>query len=293
MIDPGPDPVLTWVIGVVAGAAAAVVGWLALRGVFDQVSLQRTNHSGRQVPVAAGIVLFVATVAVVGLWRLVDVATRTLDMGADARILMVLLAGGFGLLGLFDDLAGTGDERGFRGHLGALADGRLTTGGLKLVGGGLLALVLAPAGPDGQTWWRMLLAAAVIALAANTANLLDRAPARATKVALVCAVALFATCGAMQRPALAGVAIVVGAAIGLVFFDAREQLMLGDTGSNILGAALGWGLAATTGWVPQVIVLVVLIALNLVSEKVSFSQVIDANPVLRGLDRLGRPDPDG
>ncbi|HET8929818.1 MAG TPA: hypothetical protein VFN21_04090, partial [Acidimicrobiales bacterium] len=79
----------------------------------------------------------------------------------------------------------------------------------------------------------------------------------------------------------------------LVFFDAREQLMLGDAGSNILGAALGWGLVATTDWQAQVVVLVVLLALNAASEKVSFSRVIDETPVLRAIDRFGRADPEG
>ncbi len=295
MIDFGApavaDPVVVWIVGFVLGGLVAAGVWLALRDTFDQTLFARTNHRGRNVPVGAGIVLFLTAVVVTGPWRLIGAALGWFDPGADARIFAVLLAGGFGLLGLFDDLAARGDDRGFRGHLGALAAGRLTTGGVKLIVGGLFALAIVPMVTTG-TWWRMLLGAAVIALAANTMNLFDRAPARCTKVAVPCAIALFATCGVVDRPLLAGVAILVGAAVGLVFFDAREHLMLGDAGSNVLGAALGWGLVATHGWVPQLVVLVVLVALNVASEKVSFSAVIDANPVLRTIDRVGRPDPD-
>ena len=50
---------------------------------------------------------------------------------------------GFGLFGLLDDLAGSTARRGFRGHVGALRQGELTTGLLKLVGGGLVAVVVA------------------------------------------------------------------------------------------------------------------------------------------------------
>lgn len=284
------DPMIGWLVGLVVGGVVAAGLWKALASTFDQPLFARTNHRGRDVPVAAGIVVFLTVVVVAGAWRFIDAAFAWIDLGADARTSAVLVAGGFGLLGLFDDMAAQGDDRGFRGHLGALTRGRLTTGGVKLVVGGFLAMAVTPA-TGGFVWWRLLLGAAVIALAANTANLFDRAPARCTKVAVVCAVPLFAACAPLDRPLLAGVAIVIGAAIGLVGFDARERLMLGDAGSNVLGAVLGWGLVATTGWVVQVVVLAVLVALNLASERVSFSRVIDGTPVLRAIDRFGRPDP--
>jgi UDP-N-acetylmuramyl pentapeptide phosphotransferase/UDP-N-acetylglucosamine-1-phosphate transferase len=80
----------------------------------------------------------------------------------------------------------------------------------------------------------------------------------------------------------------LGATAGLIVFDAREELMLGDAGSNVLGAVLGWGLVVTTDWVAQVVVLVVLVVLNVASERVSFSKVIDDVAVLRAIDRFGR-----
>ena len=65
--------------------------------------------------------------------------------------------------------------------------------------------------------------------------------------------------------------------------------MLGDTGANVLGAGAGLGLVATTGPGTWWVAVVVLAALNLVSERVSFSEVIDRTPPLRWLDRLGAP----
>ena len=61
-----------------------------------------------------------------------------------ARPLVLFAAFGFGLLGFMDDVLGS-EDRGFRGHLRALAQGRLTTGMLKLIGGAAIALVLAAA----------------------------------------------------------------------------------------------------------------------------------------------------
>ncbi len=41
------------------------------------------------------------------------------------------------------------------------------------------------------------------------------------------------------------------------------------------------------------VVLVVLVALNVLSEVVSFSRIIEATPPLRWFDRVGRRDVDG
>lgn len=284
------NAVIVWVVTFVAGAVVASLVWRSLAATFAQPLFARTNHRGRSVPVAAGIVLFLTSVVVAGAWRFVDSAFGWSDSTADLLGDAALVAGGFGLLGFFDDVAAHGDDRGFGGHLGALTQGRLTTGAVKLLGGGFLALAIAPTWSH-RDWWHLLLGAAVIALAANTANLFDRAPARCTKLAVICAIPLFLACDPSERFWLSGVALIIGAAIGLVFFDAREDLMLGDAGSNVLGAVLGWGLVATTGWVAQVVTLVVLVALNVASEKVSFSKVIEKNRFLRAADRFGRAAP--
>jgi UDP-N-acetylmuramyl pentapeptide phosphotransferase/UDP-N-acetylglucosamine-1-phosphate transferase len=67
--------------------------------------------------------------------------------------------------------------------------------------------------------------------------------------------------------------------------------MLGDTGANAVGAALGFGVVITTPLEASAAVVLVLLALNLASEVVSFSTVIDRVPPLRALDRLGRLEP--
>ncbi len=66
--------------------------------------------------------------------------------------------------------------------------------------------------------------------------------------------------------------------------------MLGDAGANPLGAVLGVGLAASLDEPARLVAIVVLLALNLASEKWSFSKAIEASPPLRWLDGLGRPD---
>jgi UDP-N-acetylmuramyl pentapeptide phosphotransferase/UDP-N-acetylglucosamine-1-phosphate transferase len=87
---------------------------------------------------------------------------------------------------------------------------------------------------------------------------------------------------------LAGVAVAVGASLALLPADLNEQLMLGDTGANPLGAVLALGLVLVAPFWVRVVALVVVLALNVVSERISFSAVIDAVPPLRWVDRVGR-----
>jgi hypothetical protein len=70
--------------------------------------------------------------------------------------------------------------------------------------------------------------------------------------------------------------------------DLSERAMLGDAGSNVLGAILGLGLALALSEVALVVALLFLMALNLASEKWSFSEVVARTPPLAAFDSLGR-----
>src|SRR5690606_33100707 len=100
-----------------------------------------------------------------------------------------LAVGGFSLIGLLDDVALDQGSSGFRGHLRALRSGRLTAGSLKMLAGPSIAVVVVHPLVGGSFTW-LLLDGALVALAANLANLFDRAPGRMTKVGLLCGAAL-------------------------------------------------------------------------------------------------------
>ena len=269
---------------IVAGAAVALGLWSALRPTFSSPVLLRRNWREREVPTAAGVVLVLAVVAV-------EAARVIIEGGLDGddgavRLAVVVVVVGLGLLGTVDDLLGDSSSRGFRGHLGALREGRLTTGLVKLAGGAAIA-VIACAVIDPSSGRAQLLAdGALVALAANLGNLLDRAPGRTIKVSVVAFGVLALAATASE---LAAVAVVVGAGVGLLVPDVRERLMLGDAGANPLGGALGVGAVAACAPSTRVVVLISLVALNLAAELVSFSRVIEAVPPLRAADRWGRP----
>jgi UDP-N-acetylmuramyl pentapeptide phosphotransferase/UDP-N-acetylglucosamine-1-phosphate transferase len=274
------------VIAVAAAAGVSAALWLSMGGLFSSAVLQRQNYAGRQVAIGSGLVVVLATLVVAGVLRATvqgpiqggDIDRWTVSSSVTTAL---LLAAGFCLLGLLDDLVGDADRRGFRGHVGAALRGQVTTGFVKLAGGVLWAFIAI-----GATWgWDGLRATLLVAASANLGNLLDRAPGRAIKASVI-GVAVVLVCG-VALAQVAGTLVVVGAAVGVLWPDLRERCMLGDTGSNVLGAVVGLGLVAALGGPGQWAALAVVVGLNLLSEKVSFSRVIDATPPLCWFDRLG------
>ena len=165
-------------------------------------------------------------------------------------------------IGLADDLW-SGPERGFRAHLGS----GLTTGTLKLVGIPLYALVRT----------RSLSGALLVGLAANAVNQLDTRPGRALKAFALGSLLL----GGAPKKA-------VGMAVLLAPYDLREMAMLGDAGSNALGAVLGFSsVEKLTGW-RRWSAIGALSLLTLAGERRSLGAMIESTPVLRDVDRLGR-----
>lgn len=264
-------------------AIAAVVTRLVARHVASAPPLRRGNYRGLQVPTAAGVSIVVGVLAAVAAGRLLSFidpdSVRLLQLTAAARPVLAILLG-FAMLGLWDDLAGTSEERGWASHVRALRDGRATAGALKLAAGGALALVVAPGPGFGWT----VVNAATIALSANLFNLLDLRPGRASKVGLIAAVALIAATG----PLSAHLAAATGAIAAFLPLDLRERAMLGDTGANAIGALIGLAIVATGSHTWVLIALAVLIALNVAGQRPGLSALIDATPPLRSFDRAGR-----
>lgn len=283
---------LTVVAACVVTAGLVALLWRVSQGLYSSPVLLRSNYRGHEIPVAAGAVI-VWAVLVVG--ATAHLGAAALDLGWEQGLgsidRAVVVALGFGFLGLLDDLVGGADRRGFRGHVGAALHGELTTGFVKLAGGVALGIVAVRWGTAGSDpvgrpdLVDLVRGGLLVAAVANLGNLFDRAPGRVVKVSLV-GLAVVVACGA-SASVLAGPAILVAAGLGLVVPDLRERCMLGDTGSNVLGAGVGLGLVGALGPVGQWVALGVAVALNLVSERVSFSAVIDRTPPLRRLDRLG------
>ena len=283
MTRAGVVPVARSAPGAAFGAAFATAGtgWLLWqRPPLGRQAWARTNHRGEAVTLLAGPAVAVgATVA------------AALAPGLPTRVrLAVVVAGSVsGALGGYDDLAGTGRDRGFRGHLGALRRGEVSTGALKVMGIGAAGLVAGGLVRDGAL--ERILAGGVVAGTANLVNLLDLRPGRALKaVAALAAAEIRAGRRGPGTRAGAGVlaSAVLGAAAVALPADLGERAMLGDAGANALGALVGLAAARRCSRRGLALRLGVLVSLTAASERVSFTAVIGATPGLRELDALGR-----
>lgn len=282
---------VTVLLGVACGFLGAQLIWRMSASLFKSVVLQRPNYRSHYLPTGAGIIIALAVATIEG-GRALAAAAGLGDVPGPGVARTVILGGvfGFGALGFLDDVLGGDAERGWGAHLRALAAGRLSAGGLKLFGGGMLALMLVSAAGStasgGGGALRLASDGALVALAANLANAFDRAPGRTIKVSLVAWAALsVAAAGGGAGVALAPV---MGAALGLLPEDLGERLMLGDAGANALGAALGLGAVLTLGPGARLALTAALLALNVAADVVSFSKVIRNTPALDRLDQLGR-----
>ncbi len=264
--------VATLAVGVLAAAGSAAAHRV-LTGQVRSPRWQRTNHAGKPVTLLEGPAFL--TGAALG------AATS-----GPAGVVAVLGSGAFGAL---DDLAGDGASKGLKGHLGAAAHGRVTTGLVKVAGIGAIGLVaaaLADRRRHDVSAVDTLAGGAVVAGAANLANLLDLRPGRALKVTVLAALPLLLS---DDGPAAARAAAAAGAALGVLRPDLAGTAMLGDTGANPAGALVGTALLGATGRRGRLVALAALTGLTLASERVSFTRVIESTPVLRELDAWGRP----
>lgn len=287
-------------VSLIFGVAIPILAMAALVPFLQHYAPHSPNFHGVEVFTGLGVAWFIW---LVGLWSAQQLLLAIKVTPPHWLLFLIPLApllAGTCVFGLFDDWAGDRTSKGFRGHLRALSHGRLTTGGLKFLGIGLLSLVVAfglfYVGP--ATLPKTIVAALVMALSANLINLFDLRPGRASKVYVLCLaivlpLVIFVHAAVSVLNAWEAVALAL-AVLGPVFstwrFDIKERGMLGDIGANSMGALVGYLLVLALPLWALVIVMLALLAINLLSERYSFSRIIESVAWLRALDHLGRKE---
>lgn len=287
----------------VAGAIGLVLPVVVHRPLLAAVSkklhergMHRTNYRGRQVLTAGGVVLVSSTALSLGAMLLYLIAGGAAESAwAEGALLgagMIAVA----FWGWQDDCSSDKQAKGFRGHVGALWRERRVTSGLwKLwgVSGASIVIALALLAPRPLRIGAWLPAACLLAISANALNLFDLRPARAIKVFwLLQAIALATGCslagaahlyahGLWQLPLLLSTCL-------MFRHDARESVMLGDTGSNALGFCAGYSFVVGTPQTVQTTVLLLLVGVHILAEFVSISALIERCSWLAWLDWQGR-----
>lgn len=256
------------------------------RGLRD-AGLVRENYRGASLAFPLGAVL--ATAALVALAPLAFLNDRAdLDLlDPELRRWLPYLLG-IAFLGFLDDALGRGDvavaPRGWRGHGRALREGSLSTGAIKAIGA--LALAAYVVSGRGLESWRYIADVALLILATNLFNLIDLRPGRAEKGLALLGAGLCLGAWTLAPVELLGIfagPILVGAWLTL-----GERAMLGDTGSNLIGAVAGVWLLTNLDGGGRLVALAAVAALTIYGELRSISTTIDSLPPLRWLDSLGR-----
>ena len=260
---------------------------------LERAGVVRQNYRGLVLPAAAGILIAVVAALAVGPLAALDelAGSDTLAPEVGAALVFVL---GVAMLGLVDDLLGgrrpagaaadPGAPRGLRGHARAALRGEFSTGLVKALGA--LGLALYVLSGDGRSAAEYLVGVGVLALSTNLFNLLDLRPGRAGKAFVALGVVL--TVGSWDTYALQALGLFIGPALVLLPYDLRERAMLGDAGSNVLGAVAGLWLVLALGPTGEALALAVLAVLTVYGEFRSISAMVDRNPLMRRLDSLGR-----
>lgn len=273
--------------GLIVSAAVAAVAlgpWLT---DMLRAGLARTNYAGREVAFPAGAPLIACSLIALAPLAVLDDRADLDLLDPELRRWIVYVLG-VALLGLLDDALGRGHaddtDRGWRGHAAAVLAGRFSTGAIKAVGAlALAAYATSGLGRQGIDYVADL---ALLLLATNLFNLLDLRPGRVEKVfvALLAGLCL----GAWTAHPLELLGIFIGPVLVVGVFTLRERAMLGDTGSNLVGALAGVAMLVTLGGTGRWIALALVASLTIFGEFRSISKTVESIPPLRWIDSLGR-----
>jgi UDP-GlcNAc:undecaprenyl-phosphate GlcNAc-1-phosphate transferase len=277
---------MDWVGLPLSAALAALVLPPGVRGLREAGHV-RENHRGAKLAFPLGALL--ATTALVALAPLAFLDDRAdLDLIDPELRRWITYIVGVAFLGFLDDslggAIGTAPPRGWRGHARAIAQGRLSTGAIKAVGA--LALAAYAVSGTGREALEYLADVALLILATNLFNLIDLRPGRAEKGVLLLGAGL--CLGAWTAAPLELLGVFLGPVLVGAYFTLRERAMLGDTGSNLVGAIAGVWLLTTLDETGRYVALAVIAGVTLYGEFRSIAKAVDSLPPLRWLDSLGR-----
>ena len=265
-------------LNLLAAAVSAVAFFLFRDRVLvflKQKRISVINYSGKEVLTGGGLLL---------LFPCLFATIPALFVIRHANIIFyMIMVFALTFCGMLDDVLGDSSSKGLAGHAGRFLKGGLSTGWIKALTGGMIGMLLA--------WSRyrnlflFLLDTLSFALCVNLVNLLDLRPGRAIKGFLFVLFLVMLVSGFTEVWA---VLPVVSALVFYLKGEMKETYMLGDTGANLLGGILGFYQTIRLPLEGKIILTLFLALLHILAEFQSFSKWIDAVPILRKIDMLGR-----
>lgn len=278
-------PILVFLLA--HGVISAVVFTILIK-LLENSGHTRTNYLGNQIPASVGIGFVLLAFPVF----FIQVIDKKIFSQYFNQFLLITL--GFGFFGVLDDFLIEREKGGLTGHLKRfLRTGIVSTALLKAFFGLALCAVVFQPGSKGYGW---ILNVLIVALSANAINLLDVKAGRALKGFWLYALAVIglvfwrsrgaAGCPISHSAVLPVVAVLVSSIV-YSRWDFGRKAMMGDVGSNVLGAVAGlgvaWGLPVVAKWW----ILGGLVLFHVVGEFWSFSRLFESVGVLKWIDGLG------
>ena len=267
------------IISLLISAVLTSIGTPFIYNMLKENSCICLNYKEEEIPTSMGLLFIIVqtfTVGIIGLLNSKDFAYHLLLY----LVGLIFMA----LVGLFDDLVGDKNVKGFKGHITSFFKGTLTSGGLKAGVGLLVSLLISTYISKGVI--EIVVNTLVISLFTNLLNLFDLRPGRAGKVFILILFILLMTSNTNEFDFI--LYSFLGILIRYLPMDLKAKAMMGDIGSNALGISLGVYCAMTHDLKSKIVYLTILIGIHMISEFVSFSNIIEKNKFLRFIDKLGR-----
>ncbi|HHW02678.1 MAG TPA: UDP-N-acetylmuramyl pentapeptide phosphotransferase [Thermoanaerobacterales bacterium] len=243
-------------------------------------AIEKENYKNRRIKTAGGIVI-VLSVLLISL-------TSLLWSYQDETLIIIISVACMGFVGFLDDIFGNSRAKGFKGHFKLLLKGDISTGVLKAFTG--LATSAAIAFTNKNTsFFQLATDTFLIAFAINSLNILDLRPGRACKFFLfsMIMIAIYDILKGHENLYYHFIPIITSTIV-FFYYDLKEYVMMGDTGSNVLGICFGLSMVWILPMEYKMIIAVFLFCLNLAAEKSSLSKIIQRFKLLRLIDNIGR-----
>ncbi|BCS81234.1 hypothetical protein [Anaerocellum diazotrophicum] len=240
--------------------------------------LLKENFRGEKIPCCMGIVLSLV-------WVIYLLKIFFYTLGIKWLILAVSMWC-ISFIGFLDDIFGDNKSKGFKGHIiRFIKNGEFSTGLLKMIS--IPSVIFISSMILHKEVAQAVFDAIFGSLCVNLFNLFDIRPGRCIKVLWIFVV-LLSFFIHLDSTAILFLTLTIPFFIG----DLRELYMLGDAGSNVIGYLfflfLTNSYSETYNSVLIWMVFIAVFGLNILSEHISFSRIIEKNTFLNFIDMLGR-----
>lgn len=233
------------------------------------------NYRGKETVYGAGLIFLIpCMVSVLPLWSIIAKG----DLYIYQAMLLAMT-----FMGYLDDSLGDHTRKGFKNHFYDLVTGHPSTGIFKIIFALIIGLIISKA--YYSSIMDIIFHILLFGLCVNFINLLDLRPGRAIKGFV------FLTLIICLLSGLKSLWILLPIFSGLTVYikdEMDEKCMLGDTGSNLLGGILGMYTLNAGGLWTKYGLFMMLLILHFAAEFISFSRIIESNPILKQIDRHGQ-----